>query len=595
MPPSREAQASGPLDTVVGVGLAGLAGSTVFQAATAWTPLSPWVAGAAGVAVALALWARLAGERTAGGTTDAEESTSPTRDYVALFALLVVGLVLRLLTLSSRPAWDDEMWTLRNTWPGDWANILNVAFDDFWPPLYYLGLDVVARLGGIGITNLRLPSVAFGVVTLGMMFLVGRQLMGTRRAGLMSVALTAGWTAHVFYSQEARVYALVVMLATMSAYVFYEAFWSGRVDWRVILATVLLTYAHSFVSWYFVAAMWAYVAIVTMVFGYRRLLRPALINQILVLVLQVPLGLAFVHARLTGQIEVPLEWATGSDEAFAGAHILLDTYASMSVRSVAAILFQMALALLLVREVAWPTQHAETTGDEQSRADWLAAGIRRGALFGILWVTVPVLCSVAVTALTALDSLGAWRYHLTILPGLAVLFAGGAAALRSPAARLAVIVLLVAIPAYELPKYYLNFDRPALDEAAHFILEQQNNEPILVGNGIRTFAYYYRDFYPRIGSPEWDDFVAEHEGRDDEYIFPNDYKIGNRLSNERLPRPISYLPVSYPLQQDVEGRDFWLVTYPAEAERHAWFDSQRCAQVETSTFYHVEVRRCLRG
>jgi uncharacterized membrane protein len=66
---------------------------------------------------------------------------------------------------------------------------------------------------------LRLPSAIAGVLSLGAIYLLGRRLYGPRE-GLLSAAIMAVGATAIYYSQEARPYALVMLFAILSTYVW---------------------------------------------------------------------------------------------------------------------------------------------------------------------------------------------------------------------------------------------------------------------------------------------------------------------------------------------------------------------------------------
>ncbi len=80
------------------------------------------------------------------------------------------------------------------------------------PPLYYLAAWVWARAFGFGEAGLRSLSAVAGVVTIPVVYVAAERLTGARRIGLVAAALTCFSPLLVWYSQEARSYALLVLL-----------------------------------------------------------------------------------------------------------------------------------------------------------------------------------------------------------------------------------------------------------------------------------------------------------------------------------------------------------------------------------------------
>lgn len=127
---------------------------------------------------------------------------------------MALALVLRSLRLSFQPLWWDEgysVWFAHQPLP----EMLRLTAEDIHPPLYYAGLSGWSRLFGLAPVALRLFSVLVGVLTVALIYPVGRWL-GGRRAGLLAAALLAISPFHIFYSQEVRMYALVALWGVLA-------------------------------------------------------------------------------------------------------------------------------------------------------------------------------------------------------------------------------------------------------------------------------------------------------------------------------------------------------------------------------------------
>jgi hypothetical protein len=83
------------------------------------------------------------------------------------------------------------------------------------PPLFYVLAWPWTRVFGSGEAGLRSLSALFGTATIVLVALVARRLAGDR-AGLAAAALAAANPLLIWYSQEARAYALLVMLVALS-------------------------------------------------------------------------------------------------------------------------------------------------------------------------------------------------------------------------------------------------------------------------------------------------------------------------------------------------------------------------------------------
>ena len=91
---------------------------------------------------------------------------------------------------------------------GSWSSIVNPGN----PPLYYSVLHGWLRFGDSE-AALRIPSMVFGVLTIPLVYALGRTIRD-HRLGLVAALLFAISPFQVWYSQEARGYSLVTLGAT---------------------------------------------------------------------------------------------------------------------------------------------------------------------------------------------------------------------------------------------------------------------------------------------------------------------------------------------------------------------------------------------
>jgi mannosyltransferase len=90
------------------------------------------------------------------------------------------------------------------------------------PPLYYCAAWVWARVFGFGQAGLRSLSAVAGVATIPLMYGAAAKLF-SRRTGLVVAAVTACAPLLIWYSQEARSYALLVAFSAASLVAFAYA------------------------------------------------------------------------------------------------------------------------------------------------------------------------------------------------------------------------------------------------------------------------------------------------------------------------------------------------------------------------------------
>jgi uncharacterized membrane protein len=174
------------------------------------------------------------------------------RERVSLIAILLLALVLRFINLSSRHLWYDEAFAVLYAEKGFSAILYGTitqvegAAADVHPLFFYSILHAWMRAVGQSPVAVRALSVLVGVATVVMAYLLARSLFD-RRAGLATAAIVSIAPFHVYYSQEARMYALLGFAAIAMTYFFVRAWEGGSwVHWVVFGVFGAMTlYAHN--------------------------------------------------------------------------------------------------------------------------------------------------------------------------------------------------------------------------------------------------------------------------------------------------------------------------------------------------------------
>jgi uncharacterized membrane protein len=134
-----------------------------------------------------------------------------------LVALTLLAAALRFSTLGLQSFWYDEAFiqvhVLHPGLAGTWRSFVH---SENTPPLWYLIAWADARAFGTSEIALRWPSALAGTATVPVVWAIARELSQRRAVAILSAALVAVNPLFVWYSQEARAYALFVFLAALS-------------------------------------------------------------------------------------------------------------------------------------------------------------------------------------------------------------------------------------------------------------------------------------------------------------------------------------------------------------------------------------------
>lgn len=168
------------------------------------------------------------------------------RAFWIVAGLTLGAAILRFATLGVQAYHHDEIVTASRVLRGGFGHAMDaVGFSESAPPLYYALAWAWTQLTGTGEFGLRSLSALAGVATVPIAYLVGIELRG-RRAGLLAAALVAVNPMLLWYSQEARAYALLVLLCAVSLLYCVRALRGGSrrdfVLWGVASGLALATH-----------------------------------------------------------------------------------------------------------------------------------------------------------------------------------------------------------------------------------------------------------------------------------------------------------------------------------------------------------------
>ncbi|MBN1219018.1 MAG: glycosyltransferase family 39 protein [Anaerolineae bacterium] len=146
-----------------------------------------------------------------------------------LLVIIFIAFALRLTCLGEQSLWYDEgiTWLLAQM---SLPELIQWTAADIQPPLYYLLSWGTGRIFGNSEWVLRFPSACFNLLTIPLLYLLARRLFpSTSRpktvlflhssAPFLITILFALSPLMVYYSQEARMYTLLVLEATLASYI----------------------------------------------------------------------------------------------------------------------------------------------------------------------------------------------------------------------------------------------------------------------------------------------------------------------------------------------------------------------------------------
>ncbi|MGQ9627530.1 MAG: glycosyltransferase family 39 protein [Anaerolineae bacterium] len=222
-----------------------------------------------------------------------------------LCGCILLGMALRLYELTEHGLWFDEILTAIRS--GDSLGWLLLRSEParFRPVLYIITHFSLLSLGESDFA-VRLPAVIEGVLGVAVMYRVGKALFG-RREGLLAAFLLAVSPFHIAHSQEARFYALMVLLSLGTVFFLWKALaGEGRRFWLgFAILSALNIYNHP-------AALLLLAGEIIFILGWDALLKVRPTWPGILLIIPALAGLAALgrlyYAALPDYVKFPLAW-----------------------------------------------------------------------------------------------------------------------------------------------------------------------------------------------------------------------------------------------------------------------------------------------
>ena len=391
-----------------------------------------------------------------------------------LVLIIAAGAALRVHKLGAESVWLDEAFTIKLSLHEP-AGIIEETSKDVHPPLYYFALHYWMKLFGDSEAGARLLSALFGVLAVAAAYKLAARLFGPA-TGLVSAALLALSRFHLEFSQEARMYTLLGLLALVSMYFFVRLVEGrGRLAFPLyVAASALMMYTHVY-SVFVLAAQNLFV--LTLLFAsretFRRLLRRWVLAQIILAVLFLP------------WLSVLAQQVTHVQQGFwiprLGASFILTTlvmYAGSYVLS--GFLFTLvALAVFF----GWRRDAgADGPLDERLKICLL-----------LLWLGCSVVLPFLVSQVASPIFLP--KYTIAALPAFLILAARGLSRLRFHQLRALVLVLILFFSVGVLRSYYAALKKDPWREAVASFEQLARPGDLVLFNqasGQHPFDYYLK-------------------------------------------------------------------------------------------------------
>jgi len=393
-----------------------------------------------------------------------------------LLIAMLVGSVLRLYRLGEQSFWIDEVFMITMATERTLGELLfEVPQFEPHPPLYNVIMWAWVPLAGTSEVAMRSTSVLFSVATLPVAYLLVRELFD-RATATVAVAFLTVSPLQIWYAQEARMYALLVLLTVLSIYFLVRLTdsFSRLYATGYVTVGVLMGYLHVYGLFVLLAQ--------ALYLGLLMYINPA-DNDISfrkgvgmyasIGLLTSPWTGLLIH-RIIAPEQYPADAAAWLQSPEPSA--LIETFSLLSfgvtkttrpynVLTYPSELFLMAVALCLVVMIGLTTM-----GELSAETNQLSLL----ALWLVVPVGVPFVLSVAVRPMFEL------RYTIVAAPAFLILVARSIQLIDNRYLRYALIAVILIGMLVPLPGYYTEPHKDQWDEAASYVDENAAAEDTIL-------------------------------------------------------------------------------------------------------------------
>jgi len=173
---------------------------------------------------------------------------------IPLILILTLGAILRFYGLGIQSFWLDELLTWGMSNQENLTGVINtLRCCSTHPPGYLSIIYFVEKYIGDSELILRFPSAVSGVLSIFVIFLLGKRLY-TYKEGLIASALMAVLWSPIYYSQEARSNSLLLLFTLFATYFWITIMWrlnekvklSNYIIFGYFLTAITSSYLHYF-------------------------------------------------------------------------------------------------------------------------------------------------------------------------------------------------------------------------------------------------------------------------------------------------------------------------------------------------------------
>jgi mannosyltransferase len=424
--------------------------------------------------------------RPAGGTVQPTRMKIKKATWILLIILLA-GFLLRLYQLGGESLWHDEAGAIRTASMSIEQIVAQSSSNDPHPPFYYFILHYWAAFLGNSEISIRLLSLIFGLLSIAMIYIVGKLLFDRSAALIASLFLSLSQF-HIYYSQEARMYSLINLLSLCSMVSFLLLLRTKK-SLRIacyLLSNILLLYTHN-VGFLIIAAQ--NIFMLTLFFRFRKVGEFTCLKWIILQTMPVLFFLPWLKIVITQWMNIQKNWWMRAPSLRSIQQTLLD----YSGGTVLYVLF-VALVIIAVLMSFLTTQNKREKLLDVFKFSKRKARIRTlpEIYLCMVWLFSPIIILFLISKVSR--PIYIIRVTIAASPALYLLAAQGIKSIRNKIIQIIVGSIIVFLLLISLQSYYTQIKKTRWREAVKYIESGAQSGDLLIFN-LGCYSYTVFNYY----------------------------------------------------------------------------------------------------
>lgn len=392
-----------------------------------------------------------------------------------IISIIILSFILRTYDLGGESIWFDEGASVYSS-REPISTIVNMLSTGPYYILYYTILHFWIKLFGDSEFSIRFPSVIFGMLSVYVIYKLGKLIFNTK-VGLLSSFILSISLYHIRYSQEARPYSLLVLLVLLSNYYLIKILENKEKKYIVgyIISSIFMIYAHGYGIFYIISQNIYYI-----IFK-RKETRFWIIIQGIVLSFII-LWLPYFSKRIDNSIE-------NMDMLYV---LQIPTFDSIYNTFKIFVGNEQILYIFITIIIIGLTIDLIIKGHYEDNI--------RKYTFVILWLFIPFVASIMISY--AIVPLYHKRYLIASIPALILLFSKCISNIKKIPIILSILIIIIMLQIPLMNNYYREIEKDQWRDVVNYIehAKKDNDKILLYPNfSIVSFGYYYKNDSDYIG------------------------------------------------------------------------------------------------